>query len=177
MTREYQKESILREHYWGRNLSQKEIGDKFGVSPHTIRKWMKRNDIETRSLAEAKLVENPHPSYYLNGDGYEVFQSTYKGQVDRVRHNRLLAVAEYGWDEVVEKDHVHHKNGLTWGDWPSNVEPLTKEEHAKEHHSDVSFQKKLLINELCFNEGLTHDEIANSIGVSQATVSYWKVSS
>jgi transposase len=176
MTQKYHKKSVLRNLYWDKKMSQSEIADRFDVSPDTIQKWMKRNNIETRSLAEAKLVENLHPSYYLNGQGYEVFQSTYKKQVDRVRHNNLLAIAEYGWDEVVEKDHVHHKNGLTWGDWPSNVEPLTEEEHAKEHHSDVSLQKRLLINELHFNEGLAQDEISDSIGVSQATVSYWKFS-
>jgi len=153
-------------------MSQSEIAEKFDVDSTTIQKWMKRNEVETRSKVEAKLIENPHPSYFTNNEGYEVFQSTYKGRIDRVRHNKLLAVAKYGYEMTVNSDHVHHINGVTWADWKDNISLISREDHAREHHQDINFQKKLLINELDNGERLTQREIAESLSISRSTVSY-----
>ncbi|WP_128476003.1 NUMOD3 domain-containing DNA-binding protein [Halorussus pelagicus] len=54
----YQKEHWLEAKYWDEGLTQKEIADKCGVSPSTIRKYMKKFDIPTREMRG----EN-HPMY------------------------------------------------------------------------------------------------------------------
>lgn len=54
----YRKAYWLEAKYWEDELTQKEIADKCGVSPSTIRKYMKRFDIPTREMRG----EN-HPMY------------------------------------------------------------------------------------------------------------------
>lgn len=49
--------------------------------------------------------------------------------------HRLVAIALYGYDEVVEKD-VHHKNGHAFDNRHSNIKLLTKEEHNRLHAQD-----------------------------------------
>lgn len=47
----YQKEHWLEAKYWEEGLTQKEIADKCGVSPRTIRKYMNKFDIPTREMS------------------------------------------------------------------------------------------------------------------------------
>jgi transcriptional regulator with XRE-family HTH domain len=54
----YQREEWLHEQYHERGKTQKELADACDVSPRTIREWMNRHDIETRTLEG----EN-HPLY------------------------------------------------------------------------------------------------------------------
>lgn len=46
--RRYHDEEWLKARYWDDELTQQEIADECGVHESTIRKWMKRLDIETR---------------------------------------------------------------------------------------------------------------------------------
>lgn len=51
MTAPYRDSDWLREQYHGEGKTQQEIAEACGVSPTTIRKWMRRHDIETREVA------------------------------------------------------------------------------------------------------------------------------
>lgn len=46
----YRDEDWLEQKYRNEGLTQREIAEKCGVSPRTIRKWMNRHDIETREV-------------------------------------------------------------------------------------------------------------------------------
>ena len=50
----------------------------------------------------------------------------------QVLHHRLLAVAEYGFEAVVDKQ-VHHKNGIPWDNRPDNIEPISQRDHIRKH--------------------------------------------
>lgn len=50
MGRNYRDEDWLEEQYHGKGLTQREIAEECGVSPRTIRKYMKRFGIETREV-------------------------------------------------------------------------------------------------------------------------------
>lgn len=49
----YRSEEWLREKYWEEGKSIPALADEAGVAQITIRKWMDRRDVETRSRAEA----------------------------------------------------------------------------------------------------------------------------
>ena len=51
MSAPYRDPEWLRRRYHGDDLTQCEIAEECGVSPRTIRKWMKRHGIETREIA------------------------------------------------------------------------------------------------------------------------------
>lgn len=51
MSTEYRDPDWLEERYHGDGLTQREIAEICGVEPVTIRRWMKRHDIETREIA------------------------------------------------------------------------------------------------------------------------------
>jgi len=58
-----------------------------------------------------------------------------------VRIHRLLAVATYGYDEVVGKE-VHHKNEIKWDNRPENIVPVTSEEHRRMHFEGKSNEER-----------------------------------
>lgn len=101
----------------------KEVAEKFDCHRSTIdRKIEKYNiDIPKQYNKKATLAD-------ING--YQVMQCgiVHKG----VLIHRLLAVAEYGYDEVCGNV-VHHKNGIKWDNRPSNIEVMTRSDHSKLH--------------------------------------------
>lgn len=42
-------EEWLRERYWGEHMSMPEMAEEAGVSTETIRRWMERHGVDTRS--------------------------------------------------------------------------------------------------------------------------------
>lgn len=58
----------LRENYWDKNLSTREVADKAGVSSPTILKWMKRFDIDRRDRIQQNKVDlSDEALNYLQG--------------------------------------------------------------------------------------------------------------
>lgn len=119
--------------------SAKTIADRFGT-------WNKAKEVaglevvergkngvseeHRRALMDAH--SNPVPTYRVGMDGYPRWYHTYRGELYRLRVHRLLAVAEYGFDEVCGKV-VHHENGEKWANWHDNIDVMTDEEHGKLH--------------------------------------------
>lgn len=175
----YKDADRIRELYYGEKMTQKEVAEEFGCHLATVKRWMNRHGIETRSHMEA--VKNRwrlEPAEFVTGkDGYEFHRTNYEGERLQFRHHRLLAVALYGFDSVKDK-HVHHKSGVEWDNRHSNLELLTPSEHSNRHASDrVEAQEINISKRLCetfreeYPEG-TYKELGEKYGVSQGTVNY-----
>jgi len=129
-------EERLRELYHGEMLSSREIGDRLGASGTTIRRALRRHDIEVRERSKAhqlSMWKGP-ASFQTAPDGYEVAHTTIDTEKKHVYIHRLLAVAEYGYEAIKDKD-VHHKNGVKWDNRPENIDIMSRSEH-KSHHAE-----------------------------------------
>lgn len=124
----------LYELYVEKELSTVEIGDILGFSHETIRKWLKKNGIKTRSRKEGNKIQhiNDAPKMHQNVKGYEEVRSRLHNKVDVISIHRLLAIAEHGIEEVKDK-HVHHKNKIPWDNRPDNIEVMKPTQHHKNH--------------------------------------------
>lgn len=80
--------------------------------------------------ASAERMERAGVSVGLDSDGYLMVQT---GN-ERVGLHRLLAVAVYGVEEVVEHDHVHHPVPVPWLNVQTNVLPVDRETHRHLHN-------------------------------------------
>ena len=134
MSEEYpwRDEDALRGLYHGEQLSQVEIADRWGAAPATICNWMERHEIEARSRSLATSIALGPLRVTTAPDGYEFIQTRQQYKTHRVRHHRLLAVAEYGFENVSEKV-VHHRNGIPWDNRGANLELLSDSEHKRIH--------------------------------------------
>lgn len=114
--------------YHEQGWTLQEIADEFGVSQKTVINRFDEFDIETRNRGKHCRTEHAN----LGTWRYEMWTSYEDGKQRKVYVHRLLAVAEYGFDKVVN-NHVHHKNELKWDNRPDNIELLTSQEHLREH--------------------------------------------
>ena len=122
---------ILAYLYWVEELTQREIGQRFGYSHAYISQNM------------ADVPTGPDPSmhrasagYYVNDDRGKVY-SCYDGQSEFASEHRLLAVAEHGIEAVKGKV-VHHENGHPLDNRAENIALMKKKEHDDLHNSDDS---------------------------------------
>jgi transcriptional regulator with XRE-family HTH domain len=131
-SRPYQEEEVLRQLYIEERMTQKEIGERFGVRRDAIRHWMKEHGIERRGKEWGAM--KPYATYYIDGDGYPVWESGSEKFDNRAKVlvHRLAAVAWFGLD-AVKDNHVHHKNGHRLDIRESNLEPLTISDHSSHH--------------------------------------------
>jgi DNA-binding XRE family transcriptional regulator len=162
---EQPNDKTLRDLYIRDEKTQEEISNQFDVTKTTIKRWMEKAGIETRSRRETALKQFGPPKLYLR-NGYESFS----GDNMEFFHHRLLAVAKYGYEAVIN-NHIHHKNEIPWDNRPDNIKVLSPADHAKLHHKETKLMDNLLMNELYHNEEKTQKEIAEVFGLSQATVS------
>ena len=136
---EHTDPDVLEKLYVEERLSLKEIAELSSVRHQTIRYHMEKHGIKRRdkvsSSREKSRVE--YANVKMASNGYMYWNDYWDGRT-RVAIHRLLAVAEYGFDEVANKV-VHHKNGIRWDNRPSNVQPMTPSEHAKHHTEKGDF--------------------------------------
>lgn len=121
-THPWQDEQTLRELYVEQEMSTYEIADKLGCHASTVSNWLHKYDIETR---DRSVAGTPRHSFE---NGYEYIRSSN----DAVRVHRLVAVAEWGFDAVADRD-IHHINGVKWDNRPANLAVLNADEHRSLH--------------------------------------------
>lgn len=134
-------EDWLREQYSDNGRTAYDIADDLGCSKTAVLRAIHRADIEPHSQAVHK--KTIHPTFDLHHDGYvRVTSHDYVdgelANTDQIRLHRLLAVAEYGFEAVQEKD-VHHVNHIPWDNRPENIELPTRAEH-KRHHANIYWE-------------------------------------
>jgi hypothetical protein len=120
--------------------SLREIGRENDVSHKTISYWFEKFDLPKRGVGgELPWVPLRTESENSESAGYTKWRHSVDyedGKVDhRVSVHRLLAVAEYGFDAVVDM-HVHHKNRIKWDNRGKNIKLLDSSEHIKHHHDE-----------------------------------------
>jgi len=119
-----------------------EIAEEMPVTPRTINYWVNKLGIQTRSISEGVVAARRKKAYFnlrTYSEGYERIETDYRGERYILHLHRLLAVAEYGFDEVAQK-HVHHKNGIRWDNRPDNLKLLTPSDHMS-HHAKKKHEK------------------------------------
>lgn len=131
---ELKDENWLRERYIIHNESAERLDEQLGCAASTVRSWLDKHGIERRSQSEALKSSALHaPARYgIDSGGYARWRVYRDGERERVLVHRLLAVSEYGFDEVADNV-IHHKNTIRWDNRPSNIEVLTAEEHGRVH--------------------------------------------
>jgi len=165
----WRDEEMLREEYVHKQRSSYELAEEWGCSSSTVLHWVRKYRLGKYSRLPRFITVTKG-----NNQGYETLTGSRSGDSYHVIHHRLLAVAEWGFDAVADKD-VHHKNGIRWDNRPENLELLTKEEHTQEHEGT-----EIVDGEPWYAEdnlrSLYHDlgwsllEIANEYGVVHSAV-------
>jgi hypothetical protein len=135
----WRDEDTLQELYHGEKMTHQQIADKLGCTQPTVTKWCNKHDIEPRG------VSNTPASFYTTERGYEFWSSTVpsEGENQRqeyVRVHRLLAVAKYGFEEVIDSA-VHHKKPIPWLNTYDNIDLMTHEEHGRHHAEEADVQR------------------------------------
>ena len=136
-------EQELRQLYVEEGATKEEIADEFDTSAAIVDRHIRYfgladeiSDSERRIKRRArdgKVVQ--FRTWGGAGVGaYEIWEPnpTDCRPASQVLHHRLLAVAEYGFDAVVNKQ-VHHKNGIPWDNRPENIEPISQRDHIGKH--------------------------------------------
>jgi len=173
-------EETLRRLYWDEELSTAQIGELAGVHHTTILRQMQDNNIPRRDRSDAvsNSVSNEYANYLVNEHtGYVRWSSASGEAEDTLPVHRLLAVCEYGFEEVCGK-HVHHKNGIPWDNRPDNIEIMEPATHHKLHGRDDSRETHKLttddvrkIKRELKSGSKTQKEIADEYGVTPSNVS------
>lgn len=139
----YRDAETLRHLYWDEDLSTRDIADRAGVHKDTIRSWMGKLNVEIKSQKQAAAdhCRVEYTNFHTTKEGYEVWSQwdSERGKVDQVSVHRLMAVAEYGFEDVAGNS-VHHKDpegrgrpGVPWDNRMENLEVLSKSDHALVH--------------------------------------------
>jgi len=145
----WRDEEKLRKAY-GRLQSTRDVGDELGCSGSTARYWMKKFGIE-----RSKPCKKKHGHFSLGNLSrreYSQFSVSAKEGRKCVSIHRLIAVAEYGFEEVKDKE-VHHKNGNLLDNRPENLKPLTGSEHKMKHRGVTKKECKEAIRKYVFENG------------------------
>lgn len=179
-------EEKLRELYHGKGQSLRDIGNRYDVEASTVADWLDRFNIETRTAT----TDLSYVPLHHHPDGYVVWRRYEDGKQHSIRVHRLLAVAEWGFDDVIGKD-VHHRNGIPWDNRVENLQLVSKRQHLEIHSDVVREKQREAIKELAVGEtnprakldaeqvreirdrheaGEKQKELANDYGVSTTTV-------
>lgn len=153
--------------YHVKEMSGPEIAEKLGCSVKPIYDRIEN----TRSISEANRIwtwKLP-PKMHTSQDGYERFKVKSNGGSVSFAHHRLIAVAEYGFDEVADKV-VHHKKNIPWDNRPDNLELMDQSAHVREHLEEIPINDKLGMLEMSRDSPATHGQIAGAKDTPRSTV-------
>lgn len=108
--------------------TQAEIASRLGCDQTKISSVLLEHGMDTYDPNERK-----HPSVYFDQHGYLTCRHRDGESRKAFKIHRLVAVAEYGFDEVVGKE-VHHKNRYRADNRHENLLPVSDDEHTALHH-------------------------------------------
>jgi DNA-binding transcriptional ArsR family regulator len=131
-------EEWLRECYFDKKMSVEEMANEAGLeSSVSIIEWMDKFGIDRRPNYVTRVLRNPGAGFiHADDDGYERIRHSVDDSVKQFAIHRLLAIAEYGYEEVNDK-RVHHKNGVPWDNRYENITLVEDQaEHAKHHEGE-----------------------------------------
>lgn len=135
MTDPWKCPETLRTLYHEKGLRIREIAERLGTTHGNVWYYMDKYGIDREDhkerIAETRRSE-PAP-FRTNDSGYEIWRTRVGGDLRSVRVHRLLAVLEYGFDAVKDKD-VHHKNSIPWLNTADNIEVMGHGEHSRQHN-------------------------------------------
>jgi hypothetical protein len=118
------------------------VADAWGCSERTVRTWLHKHDeIQVQRQGRRPSWEDTDPPNHVLEDheGYEVVESFCPdrddaGELEKierkaVRMHRLQAVAEWGYDAVVDQE-IHHQDGAKLHNLGRNLVPLDPLRHG-----------------------------------------------
>lgn len=163
----YKNEEWLREKYINQRKSCIQIAKELEVNKESVRLQLENHGIERRNKGQKPKLYAP---LEVSHQGYEVWRNVLSSsKSDNIRYpvHRLLAVAEYGFEAVGNKD-VHHKNEIRWDNRPSNIEVLSRSVHTTIHssESDYTHFDRELIAALHDGSGSQMQLLAKAIGAN-----------
>ena len=134
--RPWTDEDFLYDEYVEKGLSTYKVAEKVGCSYQTINNWLEEFDIQ-----KEKPNDKKPPSYGNSVNGYCVWQHQIGEEHHSVYVHRLLAVAEFGMEEVKDAV-VHHKNGFKWDNRADNIEVMDPSQHTQHHLPDMLSERE-----------------------------------
>jgi predicted DNA-binding protein YlxM (UPF0122 family) len=162
------KDKETLENLYNSDYDMRDIAEEFDIALGTVQHWMDKFDIE-RCGGSAGY---DYAKYSVN-KGYPRWSS----QREYIFVHRLLAVAEYGFESVCDKQ-VHHKNGIRWDNRPSNIELMNEHSHMSYHWSGESNpQSKLTQTEVAEiknrykEDDVSQSDLAEEYNVTQTSIS------
>jgi len=120
----------LEEMYWGEEMSLYQIAEEVGSNAQTVLDRMEEQDIPRRKNSDY-YISSPC-AFETEKRGYERWRHNYKGEYDEIRVHRLLAISEFGIENIKNKI-IHHKNEIPWDNRIENIELMSQSEHARLH--------------------------------------------
>ncbi|MDS0280326.1 hypothetical protein NDI85_21305 [Halomicroarcula sp. S1AR25-4] len=159
----------LRRLYHDEGLSLQGVADEIGVSRGKVRSDMQFADIPRRTRLD--VIRANCASFGMDMSGYECWRGATNDRYEFLRVHRLLAIAcgESPHKVFSGNYHVHHKNGLKWGNWHSNIELLSPAEHRSKHPSIDEKTRERIADE--YDQGTSGYELAKRFDVARRTVS------
>jgi len=127
---------------YAKHGSAEGVADAWGCSERTIRTWLHEHDeIRVQRQGRRPSWEDDDPANHVleDDEGYEIVESFVpvrdeSGElvtIERktVRIHRLVCVAEWGFDQVVDQE-VHHMDGHKVHNTRENLIPLDPKTHG-----------------------------------------------
>lgn len=169
----YRNADLMEELYVEQQMSMSEIASELDCSTATVSRWIDRHGIGARELSEASrlsMLKKP-AHFHTNNKGRELWAENSGEEYDIVQVHRLLAVAEYGLDAVVDK-HIHHKNEIPWDNRPENLVPMDPSEHLSQHTSGNTRNEKITPKNCRSIQAseMSRERLAAEYGVCEKTV-------
>ncbi|MFA9516569.1 hypothetical protein ACERIT_05030 [Halopenitus sp. H-Gu1] len=137
MEKEELTEEELRKWYWDDGMSLRDIQDETGVFSLHISQQMEALGIHRRSPQEARSYGSKwaEPGIMTHADSHDYIVHNDGEETHRIRMDKANALVDYSIDELQGKV-LHHKNGVKWLSYPSNVEVLTPAQFGKRNASE-----------------------------------------
>jgi len=175
----YKDKETLQRLYYEEGLSGRQIAEKLDCSQSTVFRWMEKFGIDRQDKIQAikEHKRKEYANYRMSEDGHYMWIAAYNGKNEKMYVARLLAIAEYGINAVVDKN-VHHKNGIPWDNRSENIELLNRGEHTSHHSQGEDHPNSILterevreIKEIYEETDKTQKEVGDEYDISHKTVS------